>query len=340
MSTQRDPLPVFSGIPTFCRLPRADRESLAPGMAAIAGVAFDHTCTARIGSRFGPRSIRETSLYFAGYGDHGARVEVSTDQLMAFSQPARVVDIDDLNIYPADVPRTEAAVADGVAEIVSAGAFPVILGGDEYLALPVLRGFAHAWQARGAPGVGYLQVSGHLALGDRHPTYGQFWGGATARRIIESGTVDPQRMAWLGPHGRCRGEEWDRVQQGDLWVRPLGAVRRDGLQASAAAALARAGAGGGPVLVSLDMSVLDGAFAPGTAEPGFEGLTNTELLMLMDALAREPAQGLVLTGVNPRIEPTWTAERLAATAVLRFLAPRFLQAADAPAGAAGAAVVA
>jgi agmatinase len=305
-------------------------------MAAIAGVAFDHTCTNRIGARFGPRSIRETSLYFAGYGDHGVRVEVSTDQVMAFSSPARVVDLDDLNIYPADVPRTEAAVADSVAEIVSTGALPVILGGDEYIVLPVLRGFARAWGARGAPGVGYVQVSGHLALGDRHPTYGTFWGGATARRIVESGLLDPTRMAWLGAHGRCRGEEWDLVQQRELWVRPLSALRREGLRASADTALERAGTGGSRVLIGLDMSVLDGAFAPGTSEPGFEGLTNTEMLMLMDALARAPAEGLVLTGVNPRIEPTWTTERLAATAVVRFLAPRFLQPVEATSNVASA----
>jgi arginase family enzyme len=339
MTRQRDPLPVFSGIPSFCRLPQVDRSDLAPGMVAIAGVAFDLTCTGRIGSRFGPRGIREASLYFAGYGARGSMVEgsgeqpgspstnmveVSIDKMMAFPDPPRIVDINDLNIYPVDLPRTESAIADAVDEIVSAGALPVILGGDEYVTLPVLKGCARAWKTNGARGVGYVQVSGHLSLGDEHPAFGKSWGGATARRIMESGVVEPTRMAWLGVHGRCRGEEWDLVQERNLWMQSLAALRREGPKASADAALERAGSGGGPVLVGLDMSVLSGVFASGTSEAAFDGLTNTEMLMLMDALAREPANALVLTGVNSRIEATWTAERLATVAVLRFLAPRFM----------------
>ena len=324
---KRDPLPVFSGILTFCRAPQVDRADLRPGLAVTAGVAFDHTCTGRIGARFGPRAIRETSRYF-GYhvqaGGDDDMIEVSTGQVISFPETPRLVDVGDLNIYPSDVPRTEAAVEEGAAELAASGALPIILGGDEYVTLPVLRGLARAWTGRGATGVGYVQVSGHLALGDEHPAFDKAWGGATARRIIESGIVEPAHMAWLGIHGRCRGEEWDVVQERDLWIRPLGALRREGPLASAEAALERAGAGGGPVLLSLDMSVLDGVFGSGTSEPSFEGLTNTELLMLVDALARSPIEALVLTGVNPRIESTWTTERLAVVAILRFLAPRVL----------------
>jgi arginase family enzyme len=326
VSIKRDPLPVFSGIPSFCRLPVVDRSALEAGMVAVAGVALDATCVGRIGSRFGPRAIRETSQYFATASASGeTMIEVSTDQQLAFPTPARVVDINDLNIYPTDLLKTQDSISDDVCAIVAAAAMPVILGGDEYVTLPILDGFTRGWKARGASGVGYLQVSGHLALGDSHPAYGKHWGGATARRIIESGIVDTEHMAWVGIHGRCRGEEWDMVHDLKLLATPVSALRRGGLEAASGAALSHAGSSDRPVLVSLDMSVMDGAFAAGTSESSFDGLTNTELLMLMDALSPAPAQGLVLTGVNPRIEPTWTTERLATIAVLRFLAPRYLQ---------------
>jgi arginase family enzyme len=251
-------------------------------------------------------------------------IEVSTGQVISFPEMPRLVDVGDLNIYPSDVPRTESAVEEAVRELASSGALLIILGGDEYIALPVARGLARAWAGRATAGPGYVQVSGHLALGDEHPAFGRTWGGATARRILEAGVVEPSRMAWIGAHGRCRGEEWDLVQERDLWIRPLSALRRDGPRATVDAALERAGAGGRPVMLSLDMSVLDGVFGSGTSEPSFDGLTNTELLMLVDALARSPVEAVVLTGVNPRVEPTWTTERLAVVAVLRFLAPRVL----------------
>jgi arginase family enzyme len=325
VTVKRDPLPVFAGIPSFCRLPIVDRKDLLPEMAAIAGVAFDTTCSGRIGSRFGPRAIRETSQYFAAHSTMGdTLVEVSIDEMMAFGDPPRVVDINDLNVYPADVARTTDAVSDAIAEIVGVGAMPVILGGDEYVGLPVLSGFARGWASRGAADVGYIQVSSHLGLGNTHPVFGQDWGGATARRMIESKVVAPAQMAWLGASGQCRGDEWDLVQTLGLSVTPVSAVRRMGPTGTAVAALDRVGQGTKPVLVSVDMSVVDGVYAPGTSEPSFWGLTNSELLALMDALGHYPAQGLVVTGVNPRIEATWTTERLAVLAILRFLAPRFL----------------
>ncbi|MBI4337985.1 MAG: agmatinase family protein [Chloroflexi bacterium] len=325
MPLNRDPLPAFAGILTMLRAPKAEVEDLKEGMVAILGVPYDLSTTGRIGARFGPRSMRETATYYASHIERGDLIEVTTGQVLVAPKELRLVDLGDLNVYPVDWPKTEAALREAIARILERGAFPVVLGGDHFISYPLTLGLHDAILRRGGRRIGYIQVSNRLDLGQEDPLWGRVWTGATARRVLESGAVDPRNMVWLGAHGYVPLEQLETARELDLRVFTLGDMRRGGIRAVARQAVEVASQGCDAVYLSLDMGVVNGSYAAGTAAPSFDGLRDVELLEVMDELAQSPIGALDIVGVNPTVEFVYhTTQRLAVTALIRFIAPRVL----------------
>ena len=158
-----------------------------------------------------------------------------------------------------------------------------------------------AWRRAGG-GVGYIQLSSRLDLGDEDPAYGRVWRGATVRRLLDAGAVRPENLVWIGTNGYVRLEEWELA-------RTLGApmftpddVRRRGIAAVATAALEIAGRGCDGVYVSVDMDVVDGGYVAMTGAPQLDGLRNDDVWRAMDVFARGPVGALDVCGLNPLVE--------------------------------------
>jgi agmatinase len=318
------PLPVFGGIPTYCRATLTEPGRVEPGYVAVAGVTWDHTSPGTIGARFGPKAIREGSIYL-GYHLQSAKamatglLEVSTLEPLRLSADSRIVDCGDLRIYPADTARTVEAIAEQASLVVQRGATPVFLGGDRFVAYPLWRGVA----APHREPVGFLQIAADLCLAaEADELWGRLWRGATNRRILESRTPAPAGMAWLGTSGFVPAQDWDFARAQGLTVVTARQARTEGVAAAARRALDRALGGASRVYVSIDIGVVDGVYAPGTDRPHLGGLTNAEFLELMDALADAPFAALDVVGVVPNVELPITTARLAAIAILRLLAKR------------------
>ena len=128
-------------------------KDLEEGMIAILGVTYDLSSTSRIGSRFGPRNMRETSTYYAGHINGGDQIEVTTGKKLVAPKELKIVDLGDVNVYPVDWPKTETSLRRAMVQIMDKGAFPVILGGDHFVSHPLTLGFHDAilksWRAKG-----------------------------------------------------------------------------------------------------------------------------------------------------------------------------------------------
>ena len=64
--------PWFSGSTTFLKAPLAEFDDIKPGMVAIGGAPHDSTHGHRVGTRMGPRGIREGSQILADKLRRGA----------------------------------------------------------------------------------------------------------------------------------------------------------------------------------------------------------------------------------------------------------------------------
>lgn len=283
-----DGKPDYAGLLTYGGLPYTeDVAELAGVDVAIIGAPMDELVSDRPGTRFGPRAIRAASA------PHGSHLEAGVD---AF-EVLRVVDYGDAPILPADPEASHAAIAALVAEVAGAGVMPVVLGGDHSIAQPEGEGLA---SVHGPIGMIHFDTHTDTAshLWDVKRSHGtpMYW-------LVEDGHVDPHRYVQIGLRGYWPGEAefgWQR----ERGITSLFAhdVRDRGIRAVVDEAIAIVGEG--PVLLTVDVDVLDPAFAPGTGTPEPGGLTPRELLWA----CRTVAAGVDLVGSDVvEVAPTGVA---------------------------------
>jgi len=270
---------------TFCGQPLVhDAAGLEGADVAVLGAPFDDGVSNRPGARFGPRAIRAAD----DGGRHGRpHMTLGIDPLEALT----VLDYGDVEAVPANLSRSHERLEQRLREILEAGALPLVLGGDHSLALPTMRVLAERY---GADGYAVLQLDTHA---DTAPElYGERLSHGTPFRVaVEEGVLLGPNIVQVGLRGTWPGRsdfEWMQSEHfrwhtmDEIVQRGLVEVAREAIDAVADAA-PRA-------YLSVDIDVLDPAFAPGTGTPEPGGLTTRELLWLV----REVALGLDLCAAD------------------------------------------
>jgi agmatinase len=263
--------PDYAGLLTFAGMPYTeDPAELAGVDVAIVGAPTDDLVSDRPGTRFAPRAIRAASC------PPGRHLTALIDAFAAL----RIVDFGDAGVLPADPFASHAAIERVVGEIVAAGAIPVILGGDHSIAEPDIRAVAAAHGP-----VGLVQFDTHTDTGQ------EVWGvershGTPMYRLVEAGVVEPARYVQIGLRGYWPPERtfaWQR----DRGITSLfmDEVRSMGIEEAIGRTVGIAGTG--PVFISIDIDVLDPAFAPGTGTPEPGGMAVSDLLWAARTLAAE-----------------------------------------------------
>jgi agmatinase len=271
--------PDYCGLLTFAGLPYTEDPAELEGVdVAIVGAPMDELVSDCPGTRFGPRAIRSASCIA------GPHLEAGID---ALGEALRVVDFGDAPIVPADPVRSHAAIQATVAQVLAAGALPVILGGDHSIAEPDLRACA---QVHGP--MGLIHFDTHTDTG--RETFGAALSHGTPMfRLVEDGIVDPWRYVQIGLRGYWPGAaEFAWQREAGITSHFMHDVRGRGIAAVVADAIASVG--DGPVFLSVDVDVLDPAFAPGTGTPEPGGMTSADLLYA----CREIGQRAALVGAD------------------------------------------
>jgi agmatinase len=294
--------PDFAGLLTFAGSPYTEDPAELEGVdVAIVGAPMDDLVSDRPGARFGPRAIRAASC------PPGPHLEAGVDA----SEVLRVVDFGDAPVLPADPAGTHEAIERTVGEVLDAGAIPIVLGGDHSIAEPDIRACA----ARHGP-VGLVHFDTHTDTGS--VVFGvEVSHGTPMRRLVEQSHIDPGRYVQVGLRGYWPGEEefsWQREQGIESIF--MHDVREVGIEATVERAVSAAGSG--PVYLSVDIDVLDPAFAPGTGTPEPGGMTTVELLWACRAIAeRLELVGAEVVEVIPTAVGSADITALAADRVVR-----------------------
>lgn len=273
--------PDYAGLLTFAGVPYTeDPAELAGFDAAIIGAPMDELVSDSPGARFAPRAIRAASC------PPGPHMEARVD---AIGEVLKVVDFGDAPIVPADPVRSHEAIRETVTHALAAGVMPIILGGDHSIAEPDIRACADVFGP-----VGLVHFDTHTDTGTT--VFGaELSHGTPMYRLVEAGIVDGARYAQVGLRGYWPGEEefgWQRERGIRSW--PMHDVRDRGIRAVIDEVVDAVGPDHGPVFLSIDVDVLDPAFAPGTGTPEPGGMTSSELLWA----AREVARRLPIVGAD------------------------------------------
>jgi agmatinase len=294
--------PDFAGLPSFAGMPYTeDPAELAGVDVAIVGAPTDDLVSDRPGARFGPRAIRAASC------PPGRHLEAGID---GFAE-LRVLDYGDAPVLPADPAASHAAIERTVGEVLDAGVIPIVLGGDHGIAEPDVRACATRHGQ-----LGLIHFDAHTDTGSE--VFGvEVSHGTPMRRLVEQGHVDPRRYVQLGLRGYWPGEAefaW-QAEHGivSLFMHEL---REFGIEGAVDRAVAAVGEG--PIFLSVDIDVLDPAFAPGTGTPEPGGMTSADLLWACRELAnRLDLVGADLVEVIPTAVGSADVTALAADRVVR-----------------------
>jgi agmatinase len=263
--------PDYAGPLSFGGAPYTqDPAELEGADVAIVGAPTDDLVSDRPGTRFAPRAIRAASC------PPGPHLEAGVD---AFSV-LRIVDFGDAPVIPADVERSHKAIEETVRVVLAADAIPIVLGGDHSITEPEVTACA----AVHGP-IGLVHFDTHTDTGT------QVFGvershGTPMYRLVEAGWVDPKRYVQIGLRGYWPGEPefaWQRERGITSFF--MHDIRDQGIEPLLERTLEQVGEG--PVFLTVDVDVLDPAFAPGTGTPEPGGMTPLELLPSVRRVARE-----------------------------------------------------
>ena len=265
--------PDFAGPVSYGGAPYTQDPALLAGFdVAIVGAPTDDLVSDRPGTRFAPRAIRSASC------PPGPHLEAKIDAFAVL----RVVDYGDAAVLPADPARSHVAIEKTVGEVVAAGLVPIVLGGDHSIAEPDIRACANRHGA-----VGLVHFDTHTDTGTQ--VFGvEVSHGTPMYRLVRDGHVDPSRYVQIGLRGYWPGEpefEWQAEQGITSFF--MHDVRKLGIEAIVERTVEIVGPG--PVFLSVDVDVLDPAFAPGTGTPEPGGMTSTDLLWAVRVLAERLA---------------------------------------------------
>lgn len=292
----------------FAYANNSNRFLAAPALAAqrfaVAGVPFDGAVTNRPGARFGPQEIRRASLMLCD-GLH---------PLFEVSPLGYLGDAGDLRLPNASPLAAVRAHIQAQAADLMARHHCVFLGGDHSVTLALLRA---AWAQHGA--LALLHFDAHCDTWQDH--FGEPSGhGTWTYEAIREGLVDPHRTVQIGlrSSGARATREYVQDQGGLIFsARQLRGLDGAGLQPVADQILQRLG--GQPCYLTLDIDCLDPAFAPGTGTPEPGGLSSSQTLTLLEALAGLNMVGMDCVEVAPAYDHAELTSNVAATLVWTYL---------------------
>ena len=268
-----------------------DAAALTAADVVIVGAPFDGGTSHRPGARFGPQAIRQT-CYLPPDGSR-PHLALRTDAL----QDLRVVDAGDVEMYSGDVERSISALETAVHAVASAGAVPLVLGGDHTIALPDATGVA---RHHGFGRVSMLHFDAHADTGDIE--FGSLYGhGQPMRRLIESGALRGDRFLQIGLRGYWPGPDtlgWMAEQR--MRSYEMTEIGARGLDSCLSEAFEIAMDDCDGVFLSVDVDVCDPAHAPGTGTPEPGGITARQLLDSVRRICLElPVLGMDVVEVSP-----------------------------------------
>lgn len=299
--------PRFAAPGSFGLIPQLHEVTKAD--VGIVGVPFDSTVSYRPGARFGPEHIRNSSRLLRPYNPEA-------DKWPFLAQQA--VDLGDISFNPFDIEGALESVQNGLSESLQVAKKLIVLGGDHTISLPTLR----ALNKMHGP-ISVIHFDAHL---DTWNTYFDqpYLHGTPFRRAAEENLLDPEGCMHVGIRGGLYGAT-DMLEDRALGFMAIRCheLHLDGVEVAIERIKARAL--DRPVYLSIDIDVLDPAFAPGTGTPEPGGLATWQLLHIIRSLSDLNIVGGDIMEVSPtydHAEITGFAAAHVGYEILSAIAPR------------------
>jgi len=253
----------------------------------IVGAPMDFTASFRPGSRSGPQVIRMVSTGLEEYSVYQDK------DLMNHNY----YDLGDIILPFGNVTESLNRIEATAHKLLENGKFPIFLGGEHLISLPVIKAMASRY-----PDLAVFHFDAHADL--RSDYIGEKQSHATVMRYV-SELLGNKRVYQFGIRSGTR-EEFEYAKEHtnlyvDQIIEPLAQLV--------------ANWDSRPVYVSIDIDVVDPAFAPGTGTPEPGGCSSQDIIKALLMLSRLPIVGIDIVEVLPMIDQSQRTALLAAKLV-------------------------
>lgn len=236
----------------------------------VVGVPFDSTTTYKPCARFGPRSVREASYNFERY-----------NFVLGKNLDAPVYDFGDVEVAHGSFKKTCKHVESTISEIEDMGVTPITIGGEHSISYGVLK-------AIGAEDVTVIHLDAHMDL--RNTYMGEKYSHATVMRRISD--LGPEKIIQIGVRSASQEETVFAQETGVEQYTAYNLAKKWNDVEGTLRSLE------GPVYVTVDLDVLDPAYAPSVGTPAPCGLSPQELEKIIFTLKNKEVIGLDLVEIS------------------------------------------
>lgn len=279
--------------------------------AAAFGMPYEGSSLGRSGSSMGPRAIRDMSH---NYGRYHAHYDVN------YFKKLNLHDCGDSFVVIGDTEATMKNGASIAAEILKAGAIPIIMGGEHTVATAGTMGIDKALKGR----YGFISFDTHL---DCEPDVdGNRWNhGSHVARTAELKAFSGENMVLIGMRGTVNSVgAYQFAKDNGITVFTMYQIMDLGAKTVAAQALEIATRGTDGFYLSLDMDSLEASQTPGTENPTPFGITTREMItaFLPTFGLSDKLRGFDVNEIAPAYDHSGITATTAVTFIVELLAAR------------------
>jgi len=256
----------------------------------IVGLPYDGTSSYRPGSRFGPNAIRKAS-----WG-----METYSPNLRRDLADLNICDLGDLEIPFGNKEMALAKIRGAIEKIIDDGKYPVLLGGEHLITLPIVEGFRNRF-----PDLAVVQLDAHTDLRDQY--LGETLSHSTVmRRVLE--VIGEGGLFQFGIRSGSR-EEFNYAHS----IGSLYEFSEDGLRR------ALRSINGKPLYISLDLDALDPSILPGTGNPEPGGIGFDTMVRALQILGEARVIGFDVVELSPHHDPSEVSSIVTSTLVREMI---------------------
>ena len=247
---------------------------------AIMGVPFDSTTSYKSGSRYGPKAVREASYNFESYNLH-------FDKTLTVEN----YDIGDVNVTNGNYENTNIMLKDTVLSVLKMGLKPIVIGGEHTVTNGVMQAI-YDFDEDYFHDLTIVHLDAHFDMRDTY--LGEKYSHATVLRRIHE--LNPKQIIQLGIRS-AEYEEFDYVKKQDN----VTYYTNYDLKNNKEEVLKTLDAIDTPIYITVDIDVLDPAYAPSVGTPAPCGITPFDLEEIMGILSKKDSIGLDVVEVSSDI---------------------------------------
>ncbi|WP_047983851.1 formimidoylglutamase [Ornithinibacillus californiensis] len=271
----------------------------------MVGLPLSKPSISHSGAAFAPGAIREAMQSYSVYSGE-----------QTFDLEEGIIDFGDVEMHPTDIIGNQERLYEGLSDIfqVKAADNWFLLGGDHSVSYSSIKAFKEHYGK-----VGVIQFDAHHDL--RNTEDGGPTNGTPFRRLLEDNIISGEDLVQIGIRDFTNAHAYHKyaIEQG-ITIYTMKDVRAKSLTNILTSEVEKLSKSVDSIYLSVDMDVLDQAFAPGCPVIGPGGMDSTTLLEGINLAAQhDKVKAMDIVEIDPTIDIRNMTSRVAAYVLLEFM---------------------